>query len=299
MPFFGSALLPLKPTQGFSLFERRVRVTVAQPMAEDFAGVSLNAIEVEELRVQFRVVKTRSKEPNTCEATIFNLAEATRGGMQAKGAKLILQAGYADTMAQVFGGDVRLIEHTHPGAEWATKIQAGDGERAFRHARVNIAFKGGTPATTIVHEIGKRMGLDLGNLVEQAGSVKGHFKHGYVAHGPASRELTKALSAQGYEWSIQDGRLQILKVDAAMSGGAVLLTPDSGLIGSPEFGSPLKQGGPPVLRVRSLLQPTIRPGGQLELDAAAQKGRYVVHKVEHSGDTAGGEWYSTAEVVPL
>lgn len=282
-----------------ALSQRVVRLIVASPLKNDYRNVSLNAVQIEELRVQFRVTKTLTKHPNTAEITVTNLAEKTRAQMQAKGSRVILSAGYVGSLAQIFSGDARNIDHTRQGTDWESKLECGDGERAYRFAHVSESFRGPVPVATVVRKLVEGLGIDAGNLSETLASVAGHFVSGYAAHGRASVELDKVLAGQGFTWSIQDGRFQLLRSAEDTTKRVVVLGPDSGLVGSPELGTPEKKGKPPVLKVRSLLQAEIAPGAQLQLEAEHHKGRFKILKVDHTGDTAGTDWYTDAEVVAL
>jgi hypothetical protein len=136
------------------------------------------------------------------------------------------------------------------------------------------------------------MKVDPGNAASAA--TADSFLTGYVAHGRASTELERLLSARGLEWSIQDGRLQVLP-KRGTTAQVVSLSPDTGLVGSPEYGTPDKKGAASVLKVKALLQPQIKPGGKIRIDSANIHGVFFrVEEVEHRGDTAGGDWYSDA-----
>lgn len=282
---------------GELLYGRMVRVIVGRP-PPDYKTLLPNAIEIENLRVSFKVSKSLGKEPNTAEVSITNLAGSTRAELQGKGHKLILEAGYEDTISRIFSGDVRTLDHTKTGADWITKATCGDGERAYQFARISESFAGGTRIADVVKACAKALGLELGN-VNVVGLASDQFVNGYSAHGNAARELDRALRPLGLSWSIQDGRLQILREEEANAGTAIEISKDSGLIGSPEFGSPAEKGKPSILKVKSLLQPEIKPGGKFVLTSRAHSGTFKASKVEHSGDTAGGDWYTSIEASPL
>jgi hypothetical protein len=53
-----------------------------------------------------------------------------------------------------------------------------------------------------------------------------------------------------------------------------------------------------VLKIRSLMQPSVKPGGLIRVESFSHTGQYRVVKVEHRGDTAGSDWYSDIEAVP-
>ena len=265
--------------------------------------VSVDDIEVTQLRVQLKIKKTLGKEPNTCELAIFNLASSTRAGMQKRGAAVIVEAGYTDTLSQVFSGDARTIDHVQQGADWVTKVQCGDGERAYRHAQLWESFRPGTTVADVADRVIRAMGLDGSRAIKfLRENVREQFTQGFCASGRASAELDRLVRACGMEWSIQDGAVQILKRGATTSTQILELAPDTGLIGSPEHGSPgqePKQDKSRILKVKSLLQPQMRPGGQLRVKAEGVEGTYRIQLVTHSGDTHGGEWFSEAECLPI
>lgn len=272
------------------------------------ARVTIGALQVEGLRIQFRSEKSLQQEPNKAEVSIWNLSQDTRGkltdAVDRHEAVVVLEAGYAasgadpSTTEVLFKGDARIISHVRQGADWVTRLQSGDGAAAYKSARMVGSFAPGTKRGTVIEEAAKALGLPLGNLKERikAHDFKGaltEFVGGFSAAGKASSQLTELLSPLGLGWSIQDGQLQVLGEKDATSAQPVLLGPESGLIGSPELGD---QG---VVKVKSLLQPGIRPGRRIELDAEAVRGLFRVERVTHSGDTHGTDWYSEAEVKPL
>ena len=79
------------------------------------------------------------------------------------------------------------------------------------------------------------------------------------------------------------------------------LTPQSGLIGSPEFGAPLVKGGNRCLRFGVSSMRTSNP--VLTSRSSAERFPLGVAvkcvKVEHSGDTHGQDWYTNGEGVTL
>src|ERR1044071_7509029 len=96
---------------GDFLFDRRVSLLVAFPLATDYRSISGQVVEVQDLRVQFKIEKSLEKDPNTAEISITNLAESTRSQMQTQSAKIILRAGYLNTLGQIFVGDALTIDH--------------------------------------------------------------------------------------------------------------------------------------------------------------------------------------------
>lgn len=280
------------------LFDRRVRLLVASPLREVQAGISHQFVEVEDLRVTFKVEKDLEKQPNRGEVTVYNLAEETRAGMTAKGAKVVVQAGYRDAVSQLFVGDARVIDHRLDGADWVTKIEAGDGERGYVFGHVSESFAGGVRLPKVVEVVAGKLGIDVSD-VSKADFGGRSFPNGYAAHGRASRELDKLLGGAGFEWSVQDEKLLVHPPDKPGTRTVTVISEDSGLVGSPEYGTPDAQGKPPVLKVKSLLIPSLLPGGQVKLVSRKHNGLHRVKAVVHTGDTHGGDWYTDAELEVL
>jgi hypothetical protein len=268
--------------------------------------VIVDDVKIARLRVQFSVKKGLTIEPNTAEIKIFNLAETTRARLKRKGAKVVLSAGYeTGNAAVIFTGDARNIDHVKESETlWVTKIKCGDGERAYQFAHFSNSFRAGTPIADVILACGNAVGLNLGNLADeiQKGNFRGgltQFSHGYTGYGSAIKQLNDLLKSVGLTLSIQDGALQVLRGGAAAPGRAILLSPDSGLIGSPGYITPEDKSKPSLMKFKSLLQPQIRCGGVVEMRAKSIKGQFRLETVQHTGDTEGSEWYSVGEGKPL
>lgn len=284
------------------LQDRRVRLLIANRVAEDYKSLTADVTEITDLRVQFSVKKSASKEPNTAEVTITNLSPTRRAALQTKGVKFVLECGYVDTgVKQIFQGDVRHVSHVREGADWRTVLKSGDGERAFQFARISESLGPKATKSDVIKRLTTKLGLGTGNALTAAASIPGSFEQGIVLSGPVSRELDKVLKGTGYEWSIQDEQLVILSASEVSGQDVPLLTPESGLIGSPEFGAPLEKGGKPQLKFKALLNANIKPGAKVQIQCERFPIGVSVKcaKVEHSGDTAGQDWYTSVEGATL
>jgi hypothetical protein len=132
-----------------------------------------------------------------------------------------------------------------------------------------------------------------------AGGFRGGLteSHGGVTiHGRASDALDSLARTLGLGWSIQGGQLQFTRGREPVPGYAPVISPTTGLVGSPEHGAPDKKGGPPLLKLKCLLLHSIVPGASVVVKSANVNGTFRVESVEHSGDSHGGDWYSSLEV---
>jgi hypothetical protein len=276
-----------------TLFGRIYRLTIAAPVAtaNNFKDTTSEVIEIEDMRIQFNVKKTLKKEPNTSEIRITNLSPSRRASLQKKGVKVRLEIGYRDMgLGQIFSGDVRTVDHVRQGADWETIMQLGDGERAWQFARVNESFTAGASRADVVRAVANAMGIELGNVSERLGAIQGTFDQGWCASGSASREFDRVMKACGLEWSVQDGALQVLEKYQALNQPIEEISPSSGLIGSPEMGSPPKKGKPALVKFDALIGPC-KPGAKVRLKSERYDGEVRITSVEFSGDSAGGPWF--------
>jgi hypothetical protein len=276
---------------------------VADPVPKRACVVIVDSVRIEGLRCVFKVVKSLKKEPNTLDLKIHNLSERTRSAVQKKGVPVIVSAGYDDRGAIIFSGDARTADHVRDNTDWVTHVQCGDGERAYQFARVSKSFKPGTPVADVVRATARELGLGTGNLdtALAEGGFRGgltQFASGYSAKGRAALELDRLFRTVGLTWSVQDGHLQVLRGTKPVLGKAVLLTPNTGLIGSPDHGAPDTKGGPSILKVKALLNPQFICGGQVQVESDSVKGLFRIEKLEHEGDTEAGNWYSMLELKP-
>jgi hypothetical protein len=269
------------------------------------------------LRIQFKVEKSPAMAPNTADISIYNLAESSRRQLKSVGALVTLEAAYSDnskgTLSQttalgvVFKGNARTIDHVRKGSEWITHIQCGDGEIGYRYSQANQSFKGGTALKDAAKYLAQQLqGIDVSGFLQQlaSGKITGavtQFVNGVSFFGNAGEELERLMAAAGYQLSIQDHELTALKLTQT-SSVVVVLTPTSGLVGSPEHGTPDKSGLPAVLKAKCLLQPRIRPGDRVRFQNLKNErvnGDYRAVKVTHTGDTHGLDWYTDSELRPV
>lgn len=265
--------------------------------AKEPGGQTTNGIEITDLRVVFDIDRDLSKHPNRCDIKIYNLAKDSRTAMETKPLAVELYAGYGNELKLMFTGDVLFAMSKQEGPNWETMLQVGDGLRAFAKSRVNKSYKAGTTHKQVLKDIAKAMGETLPENIGQASDLDAPFASGMVVHGPARLELDRILSKYGYEWSFQNGHLQILKEEDSRNDTQVV-SEETGMIGTPEFGDPPKSGKPPRLRIKSLLFPNLTPGGKVLVRSRTLNKLCKVVKVKHNGDSEGQDWVTEIEVTP-
>lgn len=259
-------------------------------------GIEISGGDVDKgLRFTFRVEKDLEPEPNYADIVIYNLPEQFRAEFQRKPVHVRLEAGYDGQTERVLVGDMRWADQRKGSVDWETRLQVGDGDRAFRSARVGRSFKPGVTGRTAIAETLGAMGLNVGAALDTIDGIDREFAGGLTLSGKASGELTRLLKPHGATWSVQDGRFQVLRDRDVRTGVAAVLG-DGGtpIIGAPEYGPPSDKGKPPVLTVTTLLYPSLTPGGLIRVNDTVT-GLFKMIRIVHSGDTHGQDWYTTVE----
>ena len=278
-------------------FLRTWQVVTARPLNGAFFRDSpLTVLTIDAARVRFRVEKSLDAEPNTAHIDIYNLSEGTRGEFAQRPLAVRLYAGNDGTPKRLFGGDVYWATSRPERPEWVTSIEAGDGQRAIRQAKVRRPYKAGIKASSVIRDIVESMELKVPTLDPSSMfALQQEFASGYTMEGPSHRELGKVLARFGLRWSIQDGRLQILTRRGKSLETPVVVSRETGLQGSPELGQPKVESDPPTVKFKTQLKPELTPGRAVLLTSRTAKGTYRVDRVRHVGDSHGSEWYSEVE----
>lgn len=254
------------------------------------------------MRVQFRVHRSLTKHPNTCDITITNLAATSRVDLETKPLLVVLNAGYDNNLKLLYTGDLRFGMTKQEGASWETLLQLGDGDCMHRWSRVNKSYKDGTSVRTVLRDAARSMGLVLPKNLDSDKSLDRSFPTGTTSHGPTRDELTRLLSPFGYHWSIQNGVLHVLRDDEPGSSTPFAIDEAHGMIGTPEFGSPPRSGKPPHMTIKNLLYPELTPGSLVYLTSKVKTGMFRLELVKHTGDTHGSgdtSWTTTVEIKPI
>jgi hypothetical protein len=268
----------------------------------------LDTIEIEHgfdqasLDVSFAVERSLKPEPNTAEIQVWNLNPDHRSQLEEPKGELgqrvavEVEAGYEGGFAKLFSGTMRTAFTTREGPDLVTTLQSGDGEKEYQQSRINLSIAKGTPNASVFQQIVKKLGIGEGNLATATPLLLATpplFPQGGVLSGSASQIMTRTAQSLGFEWSIQEGTLQLLQARAPMAASATLLSASTGLVGSPSIDN---EG---ILTAQCLLIPDVFPGRLIVLESERLSGSYRVEKCNYSGNTAGPDWYIDLEAKKL
>lgn len=269
-------------------------------------------LELGELRVTFATKKGDTETPNSAEIRVYNLSEATAGRMQREFTRVVLSAGYQSNRGLIFDGTIRQYRKGREnGTDAWLEIIAADGDKAYNWAVVNTTLAAGSkPAdrVKVCQDSFAGKGAQAGHMPDLGG---GALPRGKVMYGMARKYMRDEAAGTNCSWSFQDGKMQMVKNAGYLPGEAVILTHETGMVGTPEQ---TNEG----VKVRCLLNPKLKVNGRIRLDnksvqqaktdlkAGAQRppkmdadGFYRILKVEFSGDTRGNDWYADMICVGL
>lgn len=279
--------------------------------------------ELTGLRISFSIEKGSTKTPNKCSCKIWNMAESTRKQVEVIGNVLILKAGYTEDvgLVQIFAGTVIRSLTVREGADWVTQLEMQDGFFEFRDAKASLSYAPGATTRQVLTGISEKFGLPIRKLPD---FIDKQYPAGFAFVGRVREAMDKVCHLAGLEWSIQGREIQIIKKGGVYKKQAIFLSSDTGMIGSPEqesqtmtekaaakLGFTKNQAGVRTIRelnregqfeenlmvmgfkVRSLLQPTIEPGGYVKVKSKSINNEFFrVETITHAGDTHGTDWHS-------
>lgn len=273
--------------------------------------LQIGTLDLSNFDFRFRIEKTLDPKPNKALIEVYNLSVESMAALseQASGSKpstkkgltapaadgsipVRLEVGYKEKIDLIYLGALRKVTSEFNGSDWVTSVNSGDGEKELRTARCNLSFGPKVPLEVALTAVLKTLGLGLGNLATvkkklQSGSLV--LSRGAVFSGPTARAITDICRSADLEWCVEDGYPTFVDLNKALTAKAVVLTPSTGLIGSPVVDAAGK------LTCQSLIIPGLRCGRLVQLSSAMVKGQYRIEKLTYDGDTSGNNWYATIE----
>ncbi len=290
-------------------FDRVYRLLVGKPNQK---GVEI----VQPIRITFDVRKDTEEEPNDHTIRVYNLAAATRRALEEPGLRCVLYAGYADEGGPLLmaSGSVVFAYTKFEQPDVVTELIVKDGYTEVRDTAISVGLGPGAQASAIIRDIARQMGLPL---VMADDVPDRRWQQGFSFYGAARTALHKVTQGTGLEWSIQNQQLQVVQRRGTTRRQAVVLAADTGLLGFPERTREAAREKAKVKdqttgdnvnlvsaqqqrdgwRVQSLLLPTLNPGDLVKLESKSVEAFLRVEGLQHSGDSAGGNWQTELQLV--
>lgn len=256
------------------------------------------------LHVDFDITKTSSRTPNTGKVAIYNLSESDRKLISKSAVRLNLYLGYDGQAELISVADVDTVNSLQTEVDWVTEFTLGEGQIALR-SQQNRTYKEGSDANTIIKQVAADAGLIVNNTIN---TVSGLISGGITLEGSTQAVLGDMSSELGLDFSVQNDELFIAGADGVSDNEAVIVAPDTGLIGYPEI---TNKG----VNFKVQIQPGILPGKVVKLETEGfiidsgqtqkktddrdDSGFYVCQKVQFQGNNYGGDFAAVVEAREL
>jgi len=266
------------------------------------------ALDVSDLRCTFQIEKKAIQSVNYASITIYNLSSSAEASIIREGHRVVVEAGYEDgAYGKIFDGEVfQPLFDRENVVDYKLTLHCIDGDSLLHMNFVNFAMGAGYDYNAVITNMAKsaRTVIPINHITDDL--KKGQAPRGKIVFGDwrdKAREIALDNSAQFY---INDGKLDVMKVTDVSQDEALVISPETGLIGTPQQ---IENG----FRFRCLLNPDIRltnPCMRIKLDHSiiqqekAIQGQYIsmldqdmfgiVIGITHTGDTRGQEWYTDA-----
>lgn len=269
--------------------------------------------EYKGFRITFSSEQNLEKDANTAKVSIFNLNPDSIGLVEKPNQIAILEVGYKgiatrietsngvffkeNTVSEVLiSGDIKNLLTEVKGNDRVTSFEIGDGEETLNNSIVNKSFPPGVGAQQVVDEIVSTFDVVKGAISD---ITNFKFESGLSLEGKSKDRLEEVLAKDNKEFSIQNGELQIIERGGSLQEEAILLTPSSGLVGSPtrKLIKTKDNGDQEGVELISLLNTKLKPGRRIRVDSRSVQGDFTVRKVIHSGDTNGSSFISKVEAL--
>lgn len=261
---------------------------------EQQTGRNLSALDM-----TFKVKRTLKHKPNVATVRVFGMSPKTRLYFSTpKSLSLSLEAGYDGDNELLFLGQIRNSHSQQEGAENVTTFETGDSEKVMAAAGIQATWGAAgisiaTALRTLQSTIPQVMsGSQVSNWNKQnaflatLGETVLHPVGGAIDLR-TNRYIDNICRSAGLEWSIQNGQIYVLPKGGTEASREIVLSEDSGLIGSPS----VDNAG--FLRVKSLILKGLHPGALVRVKAQNVSGDYRIDSAEWIGGTQAGhrEWY--------
>ena len=340
-------------------FIRKVGVIIGSPLVQGGASVDYatsktpipgERLDLSQFKIKFKTFNYDGEAPDHATIKIYNLNQDTVNSIisNANYNTVVLAAGYENgNYGTIFSGEIRQFK---VGKEDAVttylEILASDGDIFYNRGLFSGSFTSGTDMISQLNSLVNDYNTNKVPVLLAAGEPKpakltvdatavytqGLYNttnvRGKVWIGTARSALRNLASNLNISWRVQDGQIVLSDYQGYAEGEAVVLTPETGLVGIPEQ----TDSG---INCRCLINPKIRIGGLIQLDDSfinqtkysknntpavfggpatpepgqgtgvpynkisgiqnlvpiSGKGWYRAYAVEHEGDTRGNEFY--------
>lgn len=281
----------LRGTTTDILFGRKYRVLV------DLG--SNQALDVSDLRCEFKIIKTWERKANQSYVTIYNLSPDTENKLIREGQRIIIEAGYVGSQyGKIFEGNIiQPLREKINGTDYKLTLISMDSDRYVTYGLIGVSMTAKQTSRDAIRTLAQKS-----SVVSEVNYMPSEFveyPRGKVMFGQSSKYLSQIAKTMNATYYNNNGKVNIVTAEGLPKDEVIDLRPESGLLGSPsqyEYGIE----GEALLNPRIDLDTFIHVDNtkvtnmQYEQGQAIRdldsEGLYRVIEVTHVGDTREANW---------
>lgn len=278
---------------------RRARDNSAAAAIETAAGVTdvvygavREGLDLSGLDVSFSVKKQLAAKPNVAMIKVWNMTAEHRALLEQDLLTVELHAGYKDPgTSLIYLGEMRAAVTQRVGPDFVTTITSGDKKGNFAGRYIRVPLGAGTTAKEAIILLADAFGLGRGNTGSLPdGANRTLFPKGGCLSGRVSEQMTSICRAVGLTWSVQDGVLQVLDKNSALEREAVVIGPETGMVGTVQVSN---KG---LVKFTTLMNAEVQVGRKVVFETATTlAGGYRIERAQWEGNTRGKSWFVKCE----
>ena len=284
-------------------------------------GNDNEALEIRNLRIQFRVRKDSSQTFSEGDVRIFNLQPENERRIQNRGERIELLAGYQGDVGLLYSGSIKRVERgkevdvgvdleenqikqmadtsrfsslvTRSGLNRVTDVSFGGFVDRQNVATFDHSYQEDISLRTFVADLVETLGLEVGNLSLIPANAIEVGPPGYT--GPTRPKLKQLLKSRGLRGYEENGRFHVTRIgdstdDRRALNEVVAISEATGMIGTPT----LTDDG---MRVETQLDRRITLDTRVRVvSTLVDSGQiWKIVLVEHEGDNWEGDFKTRVE----
>lgn len=197
-------------------------------------------------------------------------------------------AGDENNLSEVFNGDITsAFGNFNNAPDPVFEIEALCGYYASIQPSSPTSISGSTPVADVISKVAQQIGYSFINQ-----GVTSSLRNA-VLNGSPMEQAINAAKQVGAQLLVNDSTMTLLNANEALSGNAVLLNKDTGMIGYPTFNN---EG----IIVKSLYNNAFKFNGLVKVESIVPKatGVWRITKLTHNlsaFNSQGGQWISEIE----
>jgi hypothetical protein len=238
------------------------------------------------IRITFDAQKSITGGLNKLNLVIYNLQEKNRLKLvkykeEIKNIPLFFKVGYKDRLETVFKGSVHRGTNTRTGPDRLSTIECLDGGFDFINSFTSKTIKGKDNAINAILS-------DMPNTGKGKVTSQNQLIRPKVLVGNSAELINQQINADE-TWYIEDEQLYIIKNNEIVSSYVPLVSAKTGLTNTPQRENQ-------KVTFETLMNPTIKIGGQVKLESVTAPHLNDIYKIEtlgFNGDNYGSTWHMT------